>query len=114
MKTWSFTEKDIFETKVSGSLSNHGEYSVDHTNGEILAYTLPSGAGSCSYHTERFPMKVDSLPIQIFTLQDDDFRNELFEKETLDSGEEADALPNAEGSEIFHQLFMESKVFWGK
>ena len=113
-ETLSFTEKNIFDTEVASNPSADGEYTVDYVNGEILSYTLPSGGGSCSYHAGRFPMKVDSLPIQIFTLQDDDFTDELYEKETLDSGDEANALPNAEGSEIFHQLFMETKVFWGK
>ena len=61
-----------------------------------------------------FPMEVDYSLIKIYTLQDDDFADELFDMEAIDSGEEVRALPNAEGSEIFHQLFKEANIFWGK
>jgi len=110
----TFIEKDIFDSEVSGIPSADGEYSVGYSNGEIMSYMLPSGQGYCSYMAADFPMKVDIVPVQVFTLQDDDFQYELFDKKQLDSGELINALPNAEGSEIYHQLFKETEVFWGK
>jgi len=109
----AFTEKGTFDTEVSGSPSQDGEYTVDYVNGNVEVYTMPSGTGSCSYQANIFPVKVDSIPMQIFSLQDDDFQSELYNKRTLDSGEEVNALLNAEGAEIYHQLFMNTKVFWG-
>jgi hypothetical protein len=110
----NFTEKGIFDTEVSGTPADEGEYKVNYVDGTVESYDLPSGTGSFSYHYGEFPMEIDALPVQIFSFQDDDFQDELFEKHTLDSGEEENALPNAEGSEIYHQLFMETKVFWGE
>jgi len=110
----SFAEKGIFDTEVASSPTSEGQYYVDYTNGTVESYDLPSGDGTCSYHYAEFPMEVDYLPVQIFTLQDDDFQYELFDKETLDSGSSVNALPNVEGSEIYHQLFMNTKVFWGE
>jgi hypothetical protein len=61
-----------------------------------------------------FPMEVDISPIQIFSFHDEDFQYELFEHETDAAGEETATLPNTEGGEIYHQLFKETEVFWGK
>ncbi len=110
----SFIEKEIFTKEITGTPSVDGEYSIDYTAGEVQVYLLPSGRNSCSYMTAVFPMIVDSVPVQIFTFQDDDFQYELFEKTTLSSGTIAKTVPNIEGSEIYHQLFKETQVFWGK
>lgn len=110
----TFIEKDVFDVEVSGVPAAEGEYSIGYSNGEIMSFVLPSGRGYCAYMAASFPMKVDVVPVQIFTFQDDDFQYELFEKKELDSGELINALPNVEGSEIYHQLFKETEVFWGK
>ena len=110
----SFEEPNVFETEVSDDPIQNGEYKIDYASGTITTYTTPSGNYGCSYHYNTFPMEVDSVPIQVFSLQDDNFTTELFDKELLDSGEEINSLPNEEGSEIYHQLFMETEVFWGK
>lgn len=112
--TITFDEANIFVTEVSGEPSSAGEYNIDYTNGRITSYDTPSGERSCSYDYNIFPMEVDISPIQAFSFQDDNFRDELFEKKEHASGEELDSIPNNEGSEILHQLFMETKVFWGE
>lgn len=109
----NFIEKGVFDTEVSGDPAAEGEYTVDYVNGAIESYDLPSGNSTCSYHYGKFPMEVDRIPIQVFSFQDDDFQSELFDKHTLDSGEEINALPNVEGTEIYHQLYMDTMVFWG-
>ena len=109
-----FFEKNIFNTEISTTPTADGEFMVDYINGEVEVSLLPSGQGYCSYHAAGFPMTVDTVPIQIFTLQDDDYQYELFYHKTLDSGEVINGLPNAEGSDIYHQLFKETEVFWGK
>jgi len=110
----NFQEKGIFDTEVTWTPAATGEYKIDYFRGEVISYDTPSGDLGCSFHAAFFPMEVDSLPIQIFTFQDDNFQEELFEKKTLESGEQVNGLPNPEGSEIYHQLFMQTKVFWGK
>jgi hypothetical protein len=110
----SFFEKIIFKTEVTGTPSADGEYVVDYITGEVETYLQPSGQSYCSYQYADFPMTVDTVPIQIFTLQDEDFQYELFHHETLDSGEVVNSLPNAEGSEIYHELFRKCEVFWGE
>jgi hypothetical protein len=109
----NFTEKGIFDTEVSGSPSSDGEYTVNYTTGIVESYDMPSGEGTCSYHYGKFPMEIDHLPMQIFSFQDDNFQEELFDKDELDSGEEINSLLNVEGTEIYHQLYMNTKVFWG-
>ena len=109
-----FDESDVFETEVATTPSAAGEYKVDRINGKIYNYSIPNGGLSVSYHASDFPFEVDYSPIKIYTFQDDDFQYELFEHETLDSGEVVNALPNREGSETYHQLFLETEVFWGE
>lgn len=109
-----FDESEFFLTEVAGTPSSDGEYRIDRINGKIYTYTIPQGNLGVTYHAASFPFKVDYSPIKIYTLQDDDFQYELFEHETLDSGEVANTLPNREGSEVYHQLFTDTKVFWGE
>ncbi len=110
----SFFEKQIFETETTGDPEADGEYVVDYVTGEVESYLQPSGQSYCSYQYNEFPMTVDTVPVQIFTFQDEDFQYELFQHETLDSGEVVNGLPNGEGSEIYHQLFSKTEVFWGE
>ncbi len=111
--SWVFTERDIFFTEVTGTPATDGEYLIDRTEGVIYAYSLPSGEGGISYHAALFPLDIDFSLIKAYTLQDDNFTTELFNKKTLPSGEETNALPNTEGSELYHQLYKEVKVLWG-
>ena len=109
-----FDELSVFTTEVLGTPSSEGEFRVDRTNGKVYTYTIPTGNLGVSYHGSNFPFEVDYSPIKVYTLQDDNFQYELFNHETLDSGEEQNALPNKEGSEVYHQLFLETEVFWGE
>lgn len=109
-----FSDLEVFETEVSGSPSQLGEYQVDYINGRIYLYDIPSGNQDVSYHYQTFPLEVDYSLVKVYTLQDDNFTYELYNHEILDSGEEVNALPNTEGSEILHQLYKETNVFWGK
>lgn len=108
-----FQDKDTFSTETLIDPSSSGEYLVDYVDGIITSHNLPKPENGVSYHANEFPFQIDAAPVQVFNLNDDDFTTELFEKETLDSSEEINALPNHEGSEIYHQLYLQSKVFWG-
>jgi hypothetical protein len=110
----TFLEKNIFETEVIYDPISDGEYKINYTTGEIQCKMIPSGNSFCSYHAANFPMTIDTVPIQIFTLQDDDFQDELFSKRELSSGELENSLLNPEGAEIYHQLYKECDIFWGK
>lgn len=109
-----FSDTNVFHTEVLSDPTELGEYYVDYLNGIVLLYEVPTGAQTVSYRYSTFPLKVDSSLVKVYTLQDEDFVKKLFIQETLESGEDVNALPNTEGSEVFHQLFKETKVFWGK
>ena len=109
-----FDETEIFETEVSGTPAAEGEYQIDYLTGKVYSFSNPSGNYTVTYNTALFPMEVDYSLVKIYTLQDDDFADELFDKKTADSGEELRGLPNTEGAEVFHQLFKETNIFWGK
>jgi len=111
--TLVFLEQDIFVTEVESDPDSDGEYSVNRQTGTIENYSIPSGKYGVNYRCGLFPMIVDYAPITLYTLNDDDFIDELFILETLESSEVTRRLPNTEGSEIIHQLFKETKVFWG-
>lgn len=110
----SFGDDKIFQTEVLSTPSAAGEYLVDYKNGIIKTFSIPSEFLDVSYNYNVFPMPVDYSLVKIYSLNDDDFKNKLFQKETLSSGEEVNSLPNTEGSEIIHQLHSETKYFWGK
>jgi hypothetical protein len=110
-----FMEKDVFNTELgTNTLLTKGEYYLDYINGEIYTYSIPSGLSYCSYYYGNFPYVVEYSPVQIFSFNDDDFQYELFNRKILESGDDTPGLPNSEGSEIYNQLFKETKVFWGE
>jgi len=108
-----FDEQDVFAVEVTGTPSASGEYNVDYTNGVVEVYSVPSGTAGVSYHYNIFPLVVDYSYIKIYTLQDDNFTRELYNLEQV-NGQEVKALPNTEGSEIIHQLYIETKHLWGE
>lgn len=109
-----FNEKDVFKTEVSSMPTGIGEYYIQYHDGIVHTYDLPSGSYDISYHYATFPMVIDYSLIKIYTLQDEDFQGELFNKVLLDSGEEENGLLNSEGAEVFHQMFLETRFLWGK
>lgn len=109
----TFTDFDIFKTSVDSEPSSSGEYRIDYSNNYVVSFDLPPGDGTCNYEYNIFPMKVDASLIHIYSLQDENFVNKLFIQETTEGGD-VNSLPNAEGSEVYHQLFKETNVFWGK
>lgn len=109
-----FEELDIFKTEVLTTPSSPGEYLVDYLNGTIESFSIPSGQQEVSYYYCNFPLVFDYSLVKVYTLQDENFLNELFNKETSVSGEEINTLLNTEGSEIFNQLYNEVPVFWGE
>jgi hypothetical protein len=108
-----FSEKNVFVTEVAGEPENPGEYSIDYYNGYLVSYDIPSGTGRFGYTYGEFPYTAYASLVQLYSLQDENFTKKLFAQEVLESGEEVNALPNAEGSEIIHQLYKDTKVFWG-
>lgn len=108
-----FSDKTTFATEVSAEPTSDGEYYIDYTNGYVVTYSPPGGDGKCGYFYANFPWTVEATAIQLYSLHDEDFTKKLFTQEDLSSGDTTNGLPNAEGSEIYHQLFKETNVFWG-
>lgn len=109
-----FSDKTVFKTEVSTEPAAPGEFYVNYRQGWVKSYTASDGRGTCGYDYATFPCIVDASLICIYTLQDEEYVKKLFVQETLQSGEETNALPNTEGAEVIHQLFKECKVFWGE
>lgn len=108
-----FEERDIFQKEVVIEPVAKGEYRMDYTNGYVVSYDAPRGENICGYSFNDFPMKVDVSLVRIYSLQDEDFTKKLFHQQPTGAGD-TNALPNKEGAEIYHQLFKETNVFWGK
>jgi len=102
------------QEEVTFDPSSSGEYLIDYTSGSITTYEDVAVENTVTYYHNIFPLKIDYTPIQVFSLGDDNFVDELFVQETLQSGEDTKTLPNTEGSEIYHQLFKETNNLWGK
>jgi hypothetical protein len=114
--TLVFGEKKVFKTEKNllEDLAVDGDYYIDYVNGIAYSYTLPSGNFFVSYQYNIFPLEVEICDIQLFTLNDDDFVSELFDQETLPSGETTNGLLNSEGAEIYHDVYKNNPIFWGE
>lgn len=108
-----FSDKNIFRTEVLVEPQNPGEYYINYTNGYVVSNDISDGTKICGYIYAKFPFEVDASLIHVYTLQDDNFVKKLFIQEVLESGESVNGLPNTEGAEIYHQVFKDTKMFWG-
>jgi hypothetical protein len=111
--TVEFSEKPVFKNETL-SRAVEGDYTVDYIEGIVYNYSLPSGNSFVSYMYNIFPLDVEYCDIQLFTLSDEDFTSELFDKEFAPSGEEINGLLNPEGAEIYHTVYKNNKIFWGQ
>lgn len=108
-----FAERDLFQEEKVTDPTSAGEFRIDYRNGYLTSYDPPRGDNICGYAFNEFPMKVDASLIHVYSLQDENFTSKLFHQETTGTGD-INALPNREGAEVYHQLFKETNVFWGK
>lgn len=111
--TLIFDDKNTFSTEVFTTPTASGEFYVDYINGIITTFAIPKIETKCSYHYNVFPFFVDYSPIQIFSMNDENFRDKLYNKETLDSGDLTNGLLNKEGQMILEEIY-KSNVFWGE
>jgi hypothetical protein len=109
-----FEDKENFIDEVESSPTSNGEYHIDYENAVIESYNIPNIRTYCSYHANNFPLKIEYSPIQVFSINDDNYMDELFNKDILDSNEEINSLPNEEGTIIFNKIFNNVKTFWGE
>jgi len=110
----TFNKKKAFKTEVASDPSNPGEYKIDYKEGIVTTFNFIEDGSSCSYYANRFPLQIDYSPVQLFSLNDDNFVDELYEKQTLDSGEQIRSILNKEGTDIYHTLYKQSASLWGE
>lgn len=103
-----FSEENVFQTEVPGTPSAVGEYNVDYENGVVYSFSKPSGEGTISYIASVFPFDIYVSEVELFTLQDDDFVDEIYH---LEDGQRK--LLKPEGAEIVHEIY-KTEVFWGE
>lgn len=129
--TLYFTEKDVFTTELSTAIATPsptgftltwavfeevtrtGEYYVDYENGIVTVKTSASGRGTCRYVYREFPWYVRWSPIVVYSLRDSVYRTEIFEEETMMDNSVKSGLVNAEGVQVFSQLYEKSPCLWG-
>ncbi len=130
--TLYFTERDVFRSELSTALAStiseglsitwavqtvvteQGDYFVDYVNGIVTAYRSASGRGTCRYLYRQFPWYVRWSPVVVYNLRDTNYREKVFEEETMIDNSTQDGLVTAEGSQVYSQVFDRCPCMWGK
>lgn len=108
-----FDENQVFSNEVD-VITQPGDFSVDYKNGILESYSVPIGTKFVSYYYNTFPLVLDFSLVKIYSLNDDNYYNLLFNKETQSNGTEVNTLLNSEGVEIINQMYEQLPVFWGE
>jgi hypothetical protein len=129
--TLYFTEKEIFSTEISIPMATNitsgqtitwavstpvtrdGEYFVDYKTGLVTATNSASGHGTCRYIYREFPWYIRWSPISVYSLRDDNYRDKVFEDETMLDNSTKQGLVTSEGAEVYRQVFERSPCLWG-
>lgn len=129
--TLYFSEKEVFASEFSTAIATPlstgftiswavtdfvtrtGEYYVDYSAGTVNVKTSASGRGTCRYVYRQFPWYVRWSPVAVYSLRDTNYRDMVFEDETMLDNSVQQGLPSAEGVEVYTQVFERSPCLWG-
>jgi hypothetical protein len=127
-----FVEKDVFENELSTALASaitdgftitwavstevtvDGDYYIDYDTGIVTSKLFASGRGTCRYMYRDFPWYVRWSPVVIYSLRDTNYRDKVFEDETILDNSVKDGLVTNEGVEVYTQVFQKSPCLWGE
>lgn len=115
--TVSFSEIDVFHTKVSTqdlAIMNNGDYNINYETGEITVKSTPSGSGTVSYKYMDIPFSVIASPTVIKDTNDDVFKSRLFDQRMLPNGTKISELPTSEYVSIVEEVMAARALYWGK
>lgn len=102
--TWAITDL----------VTRPGEYFVDYENGTVIVKTSASGRGTCRYLFRDFPWYVRWSPVVVYSLRDENYKDEIFEVETMLDNSTKQGLAASEGVQVLTQVFERSPCLWGE
>lgn len=107
-----FSNKRIFRTEVV-SINKTGDYIVDYLNGIITVYTVPDTRDYIRYSYIKYPFIAIGSPVILHDINNEDFKNKLFEQILQYNREYIGGLPTELGTDIINELLSLYSNYWG-
>lgn len=102
-----------FSFGINTTVGSDGEYYVNYKEGSVLSYLAPAARTKCRYAYRDFPFRVRWAPLAVYNLKEEEYREKVFERETMLDNTSKEALVTAEGKEIYDIIFRKSPSMWG-
>lgn len=109
-------ESDNLVRRVSSeaNLRLPGDYTVNHTEGMIVALGAPAPGSFVRYSYRDDSFIAQSSPVILHNLQSDDFKTKMFEQVTNEDGDVSNGLPTILGADIINELMSVYPANWGE
>jgi hypothetical protein len=129
--TLTFSEKEVFKTELSPELDTNptdgvalawsvntpvtgdGQYYVDYKRGVVTSFLSPTTRGYCRYIYRDFPFRIRWSPVVVYSLRDTNYKEKVFEDETMPDDSERHGLVTDEGRQVYQDVFARSPSMWG-
>lgn len=110
-----FARREAFKTPVASEAQVRlpGDYYIDCFTGIVRCHTLPSFGEYIRYKYIKYPFKVKASPVVVHDLNDDNFKNHIFELVLQDDGTYARGMPTKLGANILNELITVIAHYWG-
>jgi hypothetical protein len=111
----SFYCSDVsaFLTEVYEEPNRDGEYLINYKEGIVYTYSIPKIGHTINYSYNYFPISIKYMPVQVNSLSDEDYVDELYIYEENEHGQLERTFLNKEGTEVYHELYLKNRMFWG-
>jgi len=111
-----FARRDTFVTEVSSEDAVHllGQYHIDYFNGIIKCFSIPGYGEHLRYKYVLYPFEAKASPVIVYNMNDEDFKNHIFQQVLQDDGTWARSLPNVKGTNILNELLSAIAMYWGQ
>lgn len=110
-----FSDVEAFRLQVftEAEVDSNGDYFIDHQNGLVTVFTIPTPGTSVRYKYLRIPMTCTASPVIIHNVQDQDFKAKMFEQILTDDGTTENGLVTSLGADLINELLSVVPVYWG-
>lgn len=110
-----FSNRTTFKTEMSSAsaVSSRGQYHINYSKGIVTVYTIPNPREYIRYRYVEYPFTVVASPIILHDINQDVFREKMFEQVLQLDGTYEHGLPTELGVDIINELMSVSPMYWG-
>jgi hypothetical protein len=110
-----FSDREVFRTEVltEAEIGSPGEYYIDYITGIVVCQQVPSSGTWVRYKHTETPFVAKASPVIFYNINEDSFREKMFEQILQDDGTYEHGLPTKLGTDMINELLSVVPMYYG-